>query len=153
MAARNQKLRRLRNFLTGIKGRSRSYAVEYLKTQERFIEDMNRDQLSQGLDTQGMVMQEGYSDQWGAEREAKGLQTDFVDLKFTGSFHKEIEAKITPYYIQFTNPEREKLIRNEQLFATDTKRILGLTKGNAEILANKAAWYIAKKLNEELTSI
>jgi len=37
------------------------------------------------------IMQRGYSKNYGKRRKKKGLQTKYVDLHFTGKFHKSLD--------------------------------------------------------------
>ena len=55
-------------------------------------EELNREQLEKGLNAKGEQIGE-YGGFYKDTRFNQGLQTDFVDLKVTGKFHKSIYAK------------------------------------------------------------
>jgi len=59
-----------------------------------FVEDLQRSQLEVGKNIEEKTIQQGYSPGYAKRRQRKGLQTKFVDLKFTGEFYKSLE--LTP---------------------------------------------------------
>ena len=48
----------------------------------------------QGLNSDSNPIGIGYSQLWGDIRKKKGLQTDFVDLKFSGRLRKNMTTKV-----------------------------------------------------------
>lgn len=50
------------------------------------VVDLQNKQLLRGVNVKNEIMQRGYSSQYGKKRRKRGLQTAFVDLKFTGKY-------------------------------------------------------------------
>jgi hypothetical protein len=63
-----------------------------LTDEAEVLSDFIRKQLSEGLKPNGEeISLFGYSKMWASERANAGLQTDFVDLKFSGRMYEGIE--------------------------------------------------------------
>ena len=60
-------------------------AMEGIMKERIFLEGLNSDSNPIGI---------GYSKLWGDIRRKKGLQTDFVDLKFSGRLRKNMTTKV-----------------------------------------------------------
>lgn len=60
----------------------------------QIVEDMQRGQLAKGKNIEEETIQSGYSPGYAKRRKTKGLQTKFVDLKFTGEFYESLD--LTP---------------------------------------------------------
>jgi len=60
--------------------------------QGKNIIEMVKEQHHEGLNRDGKQMQSGYSKPYGKRRKKKGLQTKFVDLHFSGSYHKSLKV-------------------------------------------------------------
>jgi len=61
-------------------------APELLMKHEAEIVKMNNEQLLKGKNKLSETMQKGYSPAYGKKRKKAGLQTSFVDLKFSGAY-------------------------------------------------------------------
>jgi len=112
-----------------------------LKSNEKLIVDMQKDQHHSGVNKMSEQMQGGYSTGYGKRRKKKGLQTSYVDLHFSGKFHKGL--KVTPAKGGVdvkSNVDYEKYLRGN--FPGEA----GVTKQNAETLAE----IVAKKLAVEI---
>ena len=112
-----------------------------LKSNEKLIVDMQKDQHHRGVNKMSEQMQGGYSTGYGKRRKKKGLQTSYVDLHFSGKFHKGL--KVTPAKGGVdvkSNVDYEKYLRGN--FPGEA----GVTKQNAETLAE----IVAKKLAVEI---
>ena len=59
---------------------------ELLFKRSKEIVELNNKQLMQGKGKSGDIMQRGYSSGYSKLRKKKGLQTSYVDLKFTGKY-------------------------------------------------------------------
>jgi len=59
--------------------------LEGIMKERIFLEGLNSDNNPIGV---------GYSERWGSVRSKKGLQTNFVDLKFSGRLRKSMKTKI-----------------------------------------------------------
>ena len=83
--------------IAGLYRRVGSIKIEDLKNDafesvREKAEELNREQLEKGLNAKGEQIGE-YGGFYVDEREKKGLQTDYVDLKVTGKFHNSIYVK------------------------------------------------------------
>ena len=55
------------------------------------IEEIQRKRLSQGKNIEDRTIQKGYSPGYAKTRKSKGLQTNYVDLNFTGEFYQSLD--------------------------------------------------------------
>ena len=55
------------------------------------IEEMQRKRLSEGKNIKDKTIQKGYSEGYARRRKKKGLQTNYVDLNFTGEFYRSLD--------------------------------------------------------------
>ena len=69
---------------------------------EPVIRRLMQARLKIGKTVKGDTIQKGYSEPYGSKRRKKGLQTSFVDLKFSGKFYKGI-------FIEDTKAKRSKI--------------------------------------------
>ena len=60
------------------------------------IEEMQRRRLSKGKNIKDKTIQKGYSPGYAKRRKNRGLQTNYVDLNFTGEFYESLEIKELP---------------------------------------------------------
>jgi len=118
---------------------------ELLMKESGKIVELSNDQLQKGLNTEGRIMQRGYSPQYGKKRRKAGLQTSFVDLRFTGQYQdtkKLVKAKDGANII--SDVDYEKYLRG------NFPKHVGLTEENAdrisELLADEVAVLIKKYL-------
>ena len=81
------KIKRLDNLLSKEANKilfSPTRGLEGIMKERIFLEGLNSDSMSIGG---------GYSKRWGKKRVKKGLQIDFVDLKFSGRLRKSMTTK------------------------------------------------------------
>jgi hypothetical protein len=115
-----------------------SKAGELLIKHEKEIIKLNNTQLLQGKNVQGKIMQRGYSPQYGKKRQKAGLQTAFVDTKFTGKYHDTKKGeKVKGGMNIISNVDYEKHLRN------NFPDHVGLNKGDSEAIAELMADDIA----------
>lgn len=82
------KLKKLENFLD-------KQPNKLLLTPTRAVEGIMKERIFlQGLNSDSNPIGIGYSQLWGEVRKKKGLQTDFVDLKFSGRLRKNMTTKV-----------------------------------------------------------
>ena len=81
-----KRMNKLDNFVNKV-------APELLLKNEKEIVDLNNAQLMAGKNTDSETMQRGYSTQYGKKRRKAGLQTSFVDLKFSGAYQDSRKGK------------------------------------------------------------
>ena len=120
-------------------------AIEIAMQQEQLIKERQIEQHHAGVNREGKRMQTGYSTGYAKKRKKRGLQTRYVDLHFTGQFHKSLD--VVPVKggldVQSKEPYGWYLRANFPLSQ-------GLTKKNAdelsEIVANILAVDIKKFL-------
>jgi len=122
-------------------------SIKILKNREKEITDMVREQHHEGLNKHGKKMQDGYSPGYGKRRKKKGLQTKFVDLHFSGKYHKSLD--IVPQKegvdVQSTEPYAFYLRGNFPGMA-------GLTPKNAEKEAERLANILAPNIKQFLVA-
>jgi len=63
------------------------------KEKAAIVEEMQRKRLAKGKSTEGKTIQKGYSPGYAKRRKKRGLQTNYVDLNFTGEFYESLEIK------------------------------------------------------------
>lgn len=131
-----RKLKGLPEFL-----RQRSNVAMYELSQG--IVDMNKQQLLAGVDSMGDSLG-NYSPSTVTIRKAKGLQTDHIDLRFTGEFQGSlnIEKKGDAFVETARDPKWNELLEPRWPDA------LGLTDSNEEKLTEQ----IIKKLDTDLNN-
>lgn len=103
--------------------------VESLVKERIFLKGINSDSEEIGF---------GYSKRWAEARKAKGLQTDYVDLKFTGSLRKSLTTKVdgaNTVVMMIDNDfnYQEKAKEQERLRQMD---IFALTEGEVNVLTD-----------------
>lgn len=117
---------------------------------------LNKEQLvNRGVDSNSKQLGT-YAKSYSQVRQAAGLQTGFIDLKFTGKFQDDFIIEDATGDIIFSinseNWKRDILVerlRHRPGFGED---IFGLTKENLEILKDAMAPYIKLKINAILNA-
>ena len=122
-----------------------SESKKILLTKEKEILDMVRAQQHEGKGRDDKTMQSGYSAGYGKRRKKKGLQTKFVDLHFTGKFHKSLDLV----------PRKEGMdILSKEPYGQYVKAHFptsaGLVKANANQVSEILAVLLAPKLKKYL---
>ena len=115
-------------------------APEIAMKSEKEIIQLSNSQLLAGNNIWDKVMQQGYSPQYGKRRRKAGLQTQFVDLKFTGKYQKSKKLVIDAQ-------ENLDIISNvdyEPYLRANFPDHVGLNKKNADQISEK----IVKELAE-----
>ena len=113
------------------------------------IEKYNREQLAEGEDADGNDLG-GYGMRRTVERKDAGLQTDFIDLKFSGDFYDSIFAQgelkgSTRVNLKIDSiGDKWEEIKHDERF----ENALGLTQENADKVGVSLAEHIAKELNK-----
>lgn len=131
----------------GVKKFAEKRAQEILKQNEKQVVDMQTGQHHAGVNIKGEQMQGGYSKGYGKRRKKKGLQTGFVDLHFTGKFHKSLKVVPAKGGVDVrSNVDYEKYLRGN--FPGEA----GLTTPNAEIIAEFVANRLAPELKKYLVA-
>ena len=103
-------------------------------------------QLMKGVNIHDETMQKGYSTQYGKRRKKAGLQTSFVDLKFTGKYQDSKKLVKYDYGVDI----RSSADYEAHLRANFPDHV-GLTEPNAEVIANKMENDVAKEIETFLT--
>ncbi len=124
---------------------------EILISRQAEVVKMVREQHHAGVNKLGKQMQSGYSAGYGKRRKKKGLQTKFVDLHFSGKYHKGL--KLEPAFhsshikkgIDVTgDTDYEKYLRG------NFPNMAGLTKEHADEVAEILAKLIAPEIEKYL---
>ena len=116
-----------------------------LKQNESLIVGMQTKQHHAGVNVKDEQMQGGYSTGYGKRRKKKGLQTSFVDLHFSGRFHKSLKVVPSKGGVDVrSDVDYEKYLR------TNFPGEAGVTKPNAEIVAEIVAKQLAVKMKKFL---
>ena len=106
------------------------------KDTERKAATLQRVQLSKGEKADGSQIGE-YSAGWAAVRKAKGLQTGFVDLRFSGKLWDGIGFKtITEQFAEINSSEFEKVTKMTNKYG----EFLGLSEVNTKDYARNS-WF------------
>jgi hypothetical protein len=122
---------------TGLKRFVHKRGTELLIKHNEAIVKMQKDQHLAGVNKQDKIMQQGYSSGYAKRRKKKGLQTSYVDLHFTGKYHKGLKVRPDKEGVNVeSNVEYEKYLRER------FEGMAGLTKKNADVISN----IIAKEL-------
>ena len=131
--------------LAGIEAKVRAIVVSSIKRHEKQIVKRNQDQLKKGKDANTDQLGNYKDRKWIAKRKKKGLQTKYVDLKFSGDFQKSMFVRFDSVGISLG------------LDATDKKKgllihhwgedILGLNDQNFEWLLDVICDDLYKGLN------
>ena len=84
----------LREFAQRVRGLRDFITQEVQKTMIEnadVIEEIQRKRLSRGKNIEDRTIQKGYSPGYAKTRKSKGLQTNYVDLNFTGEFYQSLD--------------------------------------------------------------
>lgn len=113
-----------------------SIIIDTYKDTERKAATLQRIQLSKGEKADGSQIGE-YSDGWAAVRKRKRLQTDYVDLRFSGKLWDGIKfMTITEQFAEINSSEFEKVIKMENKYG----EFLGLSEENTTKYARES-WF------------
>jgi len=111
------------------------------------IKEMVKEQHHAGVNRDNKKMQSGYSPGYAKRRKKKGLQTSFVDLHFTGKYHKTLD--IVPVKdgvdVQSTEPYAYYL-------RGSFPKMAGLTPKNAELMSEVIARLLAVEIKKYLVA-
>ena len=116
--------------------------VTDIEMEEQFPK-LVRKQLSFGENSDSEDIQIGYSFMWGSRRAEEGLQTDFVDLNFTGNFYKSLETMEVgdEYFLDSIVPYASEI--NDRY-----PKILGLQEDNLNLIVNNIKKEIVKNFRD-----
>lgn len=130
----------------GLKDFLNSISSALLLRYDKEIVGFNNEQLLRGVNVEGRTMQKGYSPQYGKRRKKAGLQTAFVDLKFTGKYQDTKKGVAAAKGINLiSDTEYEKYLRG------NFPDHVGLTKKNAETTAKLLEKEVAVEIEKYLT--
>jgi len=120
-------------------------AGDILMKQENKILSYQKAQLKEGTGNTGQIMQRGYSSGYANKRRKAGLQTSFVDLKFSGNYQDSMKGKKADGGMNIqSGVSYEKYLRGN--FPTH----IGLDKDNSEAVAELIAPEVAKEIKNYL---
>jgi len=122
-----------------------SEGQKILKRNEKMLVEMQTEQHHAGLNKKSEQMQGGYSTGYSKRRKKKGLQTSFVDLHFSGKYHKGL--KVTPAK---GGVDIRSNVDYEQYLRKNFPGEAGLTGVNAEAVAELVAKELAVKIKKFL---
>jgi hypothetical protein len=103
-------------------------------------------QLLKGVNVEGQTMQRGYSTPYGKRRGKKGLQTGFVDLKFSGKYQDTKKLVAYDYGVDIRSAADY-----EAYLRANFPGHVGLTEPNAEVIGAKMADDISVLIENYLT--
>ena len=131
--------------LKGLEYQAKKIGTELLFRRSNEIVKLSNAELLKGLNTEGVVIQKGYSKGYAVRRKKAGLQTGFVDLYFTGKFQDTSRGvKVVEGLDIDSGVDYEKWIRKR------FKNIRGLNAEQAEMEAEKIAEELAVELKKYL---
>lgn len=120
--------------------------ADILIKQEKQIIELSKQQLLEGKNVENRTMQRGYSTQYAKRRKKRGLQTSFVDLRFTGAYQDSKRAiKVKEGINIQSDADYEKYLR------VNFPNHVGLTSDNAQIVASVIAEPLAVEIKKFLT--
>ena len=120
---------------------------EILKQNEQLIVTMQKAQHHEGVNVSGDQMQSGYSTGYAKRRKKSGLQTSFVDLHFTGRFHKSLKVVPVKEGVDVRSD-----VDYEQYLRKNFPGEAGVTTPNAEVLAEIVAKQLAVDIKQFLVA-
>ena len=131
--------------IEGLKAYLISKSGELLMKHEREIVELNNAQLMEGKNADNKLMQKGYSPGYGKRRKKAGLQTSFVDLRFTGKYQDTRKGeKVKDGMNIVSGVDYEKYLRG------NFPKHSGLTDPNAEKVGELLMKDIAVLINKYL---
>ena len=133
------KMRNIRPFLT------KSWQKIMLSLDSDIV-NLQNEQLMAGKNVEGKTMQKGYSKPYAKKRTKAGLQTGFVDLRFTGKYQdtKHLFKKQEGIDIRSAADYEPHLRAN-------FPNHVGLNEKNAEVIAEKVATQLAVEIEKYLS--
>jgi len=124
----------------------REKSGDLLMKHERRIVELNNAQLMAGKNIDSNIMQSGYSPNYARRRRKKGLQTSFVDLKFTGKYQDSRKGqKVKDGLNVVSGVDYEKYLRG------NFPRHVGLDDKNSEEIASLLEKEVAVLIEKYLT--
>ena len=122
-------------------------AKEIILSRSEEIIKMQQDQHHAGVNVKGEQMQGGYSSGYTKSRKKKGLQTRFVDLHFSGRFHKGLKVVPVKEGVDIrSDVDYEKYLRGN--FPGEA----GLTTQNTTVIAEFVANILAVDIKKYLVA-
>jgi len=119
--------------------------LKVIMSEAKRIVQMQREQHHAGVNREGNKMQSGYSSQYGKRRKKKGLQTSFVDLHYSGKYHKSLNLVPVKGGVD---------VQSDEPYAYYLRgmfpKMAGLTKSNADIVAEAVADKLAVDIKKYL---
>jgi hypothetical protein len=132
--------------IAGLEKHLKKIGPDLLLKHEKEINDLNKKQMLEGKNTEGRIMQRGYSPQYAKKRKKAGLQTGFVDLRFTGKYQDTKKgAKVKEGINLISDVEYEKYLRG------NFPDHVGLDKPNAEQVATAISEPLAVVIDKYLS--
>ena len=118
---------------------------EILISRQAEVVKMVREQHHAGVNKLGKQMQSGYSSGYGKRRKKRGLQTKFVDLHFSGKYHKGLRLEPVRGGVDVQSPEPY-----AWYLRGNFPNMAGLTKENADVVAEILANILAPEIKKYL---
>lgn len=131
--------------MNGLRAYAMKRGQEILKENEAMLVDMQTGQHHEGVNRNSEQMQGGYSTGYSKRRKKKGLQTAYVDLHFTGKYHKSLKVIPAKGGVDLRSD-----VDYEQYLRKNFPKEEGLTEPNAEVVANIVAERLAVDLKKYL---
>lgn len=97
---------------------------EVLEDNKELIEDLNAEQLNQGIRSDGSTIQPPYSPSYAKFKRALGFNPKIVNLKLSGDYHDDITAKVEKLAFTLDNVNEKDAMLSEKYGAL----IIGLTE-------------------------
>jgi hypothetical protein len=133
--------------LDGLEAYLQKESSKILLQHNNDIVPLANSQLLKGVNIKEQTMQRGYSTQYGKRRSKKGLQTGFVDLKFSGKYQDTKKLVAYGYGVDIRSAaDYEAYLRG------NFPDHVGLTEPNAEIVGEKIASELTVLIDKYLSS-
>lgn len=136
-----------RNLISKLKGFDVEQAIaeSIEETKDKFIE-LNLGQMAEGKRSDGQDIQpEPYSSGYAKRRQKKGLQTDFIDLRFTGGMYQNAGLIVDNDVIRLGSE-----VDYEQFVSQRFAKIWGLDDESKKIYEPILMNELREKLKEQL---
>ena len=123
--------------------------LKAVKTNEKQVLDLNRDQMQSGIKSDGQPIKPEYTRRTKSIKKSKGQPIDRVTLKDTGDFHNSVFASYSANSFMILASD-QKTTKLKQKYGRD---ILGLTDQNIDKTANIIKNDVSKELKKRLNAL
>ncbi len=140
----NNPISRLKSNILNVSLKDLLYEVLVQNTD--LIEDLNAEQLNQGIRSDGSRIEPEYSPGYAELKKSLGFNPNIVNLKLDGDYQRGITAKVSKYVVDIDNIDSKDAKLSEKYGAT----IIGLTEDSVAMLNREITPLLIEKLKKRL---